>query len=469
MISRVAAAIGAIRLLGTAGVKPAHAQASVTCESMDNRYKSCRVSTNGSVRLERQVSQTSCVYGRTWGFDYNAVWVDRGCRGVFTVGGSGSGWNSGNSGQRLTCSSDDRQYQFCRVQTRGDVRLVRQLSQDACVAGRTWGFQSDGIWVVNGCRGEFEVGYYDVNWSNGNRTVTCESDDNKYRRCRVWTYGTVGVQKQLSKTTCRRNINWGYDQEGIWVNDGCRAVFTVGAGGGGWGTWPGGGNTGGSGLVNQARSACTNESTRRGYQNVSVTSANQSSGSVNVSLRGYRSNRQYNIGCTYEPRSGGRVRIVSEDMVGGGGTGNVVDLGRRGCENKAREMGYQSVTVRSATQSGNDIDVDMNARQGNQNWYLRCRYRADRNQATIYDQSQGSGRGGGGNLIQTAQSSCTAQARSQGYQVASMGQTRQMSEMVKVSFVLRRGNSYYPSGECNYIIRDRVSTVAPGNPGPQPR
>ena len=155
MISRVAAAIGAILLLGTAGAKTAHAQASVTCESMDNRYKSCRVSTNGSVRLERQVSQTSCVYGRTWGFDYNAVWVDRGCRGVFTVGGSGSGWNSGNSGQRLTCSSDDRQYQFCRVQTRGDVRLVRQLSQDACVAGRTWGFQGNQLWVDDGCRARF--------------------------------------------------------------------------------------------------------------------------------------------------------------------------------------------------------------------------------------------------------------------------------------------------------------------------
>lgn len=384
MTSRAAVAIGAILLLGATGVRTAHAQASVTCESMDNRYKSCRVNTNGSVRLDRQVSRTACVYGRTWGFDYNAVWVDRGCRGIFTVGGSGSGWNTGNNGRRLTCSSEDRQYQLCRVQTRGDVRLVRQLSRDACVAGRTWGFQSDGIWVVGGCRAEFEVGYYDVNWSNGKRTVTCESDDNRYRRCRVWTYGTVSVQKQLSKTTCRRNTNWGYDQEGIWVNDGCRAVFSIGSGGGGWGTWPG--NPGGGSVVNQARSACTTESQRRGYQNVSVSHANQGgAGSINVYLRGYRSTRQYNIGCTYEPRSGGRVRITSEEMVGGG---NVVDLGRKGCENQARSIGYQSVVVRSSNQQGSDVNVEMTGRQSNRNYTLKCRYRADRNEARIYDQAE---------------------------------------------------------------------------------
>ncbi len=468
MISRVAAAIGAILLLGTTGAKAAHAQASVTCESMDNRYKSCRANTNGSVRLERQVSQTPCIYGRTWGFDYNNVWVDRGCRGVFTMGGSGSGWNSGNNGQRVTCSSEDRKYQLCRVQTRGDVRLVRQLSQDACVAGRTWGFQSDGIWVVGGCRAEFEIGYYDVNWSDGNRTITCESDDNRYRRCRVWTYGTVRIQKQLSKTNCRSNSNWGYDREGIWVNDGCRAVFIVGSGGGGWGNWPGNpGNPGGGGNnVNQGRNACINEARTRGYQNISATNANQSGSNVNVSMRAARSSRQYNVSCIYEVRNN-RARLTAEDVVGG--AGSVVDLGRKGCENQARSMGYQSVVVRNASQQGSDVEVDMTGRQGNRNWNLRCRYRADRNEARIYDQSeQGSG-GGGGNLIQTAQSSCTAQARSQGYQVSSMGQTRQMSEMVKVYFVLRRGNTSYPSGECNYIIRDRVSTVAPGNPGPQPR
>lgn len=399
MTFRVAGALAAMFLLGAIGARAVHAQATITCESMDNSYRDCRINTNGSVRLERQISSTPCVYGKTWGFDYNSVWVDRGCRGLFAAGGSGSGWNSGNSGQRVTCSSINDQYQRCSVPTRGDVRLVKQLSKDACIAGNTWGFQNDFIWVRNGCRAEFQVGYYDVDWNGGNRTITCESDDNNYRRCRTWTYGTVRVQRQLSKTTCSLNRNWGYDREGIWVKDGCRAVFNVGAGSGGWGDW--GGNQGGGG--------------------------------------------------NYP----------------GGNTGAVVSAGRQACQAEASRMGYRSVAIRNAHQSGNDVEVEMSASNQGQTWTLKCKYRPNQRKATIYDQSSGST--GGTASVSTAQSSCSTKARSMGYQVQSMGTYRVMSEAIKVYFVLTRNGATYPQAECNYILRDKVSTVAPGSPARKPR
>lgn len=35
--------------------------------------------------LARQRSGNACIYGRTWGYDSNSVWVSRGCRGDFAV------------------------------------------------------------------------------------------------------------------------------------------------------------------------------------------------------------------------------------------------------------------------------------------------------------------------------------------------------------------------------------------------
>ena len=41
------------------------------------------------------------------------------------------------------------------VDGRGRVQLVRQLSNAACIEGRTWGRDARGVWVTDGCRAEF--------------------------------------------------------------------------------------------------------------------------------------------------------------------------------------------------------------------------------------------------------------------------------------------------------------------------
>jgi hypothetical protein len=86
-------------------------QESVTCESNDNRRNVCRIETRGGVRLARQKSDAPCVQGRTWGYNRNAIWVDRGCRAEFEVGRYGGGGDRYGSGEedRRQKTEDRRQ------------------------------------------------------------------------------------------------------------------------------------------------------------------------------------------------------------------------------------------------------------------------------------------------------------------------------------------------------------------------
>jgi hypothetical protein len=135
----------------------------VYCASDDGRRNVCPTDTRGGVQLARQRSGSPCDFGRTWGYDRKGIWVDRGCRADFQIGGGGGGggggWQPGGGGvQVVTCSSDNMGRQNCPVNTRGGVRLVRQRSDADCIYNRTWGYDGRGIWVDRGCRADFEVG-----------------------------------------------------------------------------------------------------------------------------------------------------------------------------------------------------------------------------------------------------------------------------------------------------------------------
>jgi hypothetical protein len=75
------------------------------------------------------------------------------------AGGSGTGLGGRprpDSGV-ITCASDDGRRVSCEADTRGGVRLVRQISGSPCQEGSTWGYDKRGIWVDRGCRAEFDV------------------------------------------------------------------------------------------------------------------------------------------------------------------------------------------------------------------------------------------------------------------------------------------------------------------------
>ena len=128
----------------------------IRCSS-NGRRVACNADTGGGVRLVRQLSGARCQEGSTWGYDSRAIWVDRGCRAEFELSGSSRGaYQSGNS-RTITCESQNGQRVDCGADTRGGVRMVRQLSGSGCQENSTWGYDSRGIWVDRGCRAEFQV------------------------------------------------------------------------------------------------------------------------------------------------------------------------------------------------------------------------------------------------------------------------------------------------------------------------
>ena len=141
----------------------------VTCESHDMGRTRCDVPWRDA-RLVDQISDTRCVRGRNWGVDRRGLWVDRGCSGRFVAAGGrdrgddrdhgdwhpGPGWDSRFN---VACESRDFQYHFCAVDLggAGRVSVARQISDTACIEGRTWGSNRAGVWVNGGCAAEFSV------------------------------------------------------------------------------------------------------------------------------------------------------------------------------------------------------------------------------------------------------------------------------------------------------------------------
>jgi len=212
----------------------ASAQGTITCESNDGGRKYCGNANPGQVSLARQLSQAACIQGNSWGVDNQGLWVDRGCRAEFRVGG----WNGGgNEGSTVTCESNDGNRKYCGRYNPGQVSLQRQISGASCMQGQTWGVDGQGLWVDRGCRAEFTIN----SWNNGGNgsSVTCESNDGNRKYCGYAANGQVSLQRQLSQAACIQWQTWGVDNQGLWVDRGCRAVFNVGGNGG---NWNGGGN-----------------------------------------------------------------------------------------------------------------------------------------------------------------------------------------------------------------------------------
>ncbi|MGQ0658000.1 MAG: DUF3011 domain-containing protein [Chromatiales bacterium] len=134
----------------------------------------------------------------------------------------------------IICGSAGSEFRRCNVDTQGEVRFLRQISNAACVQGENWGYDVRGIWVDGGCHAEFAFGRSTTaapaqSAAVGEKIVVCESEYRQYRYCPASTQGAVAIKRQLSPTACVEGKNWGYDVNGIWVSDNCRAEFAYGA------------------------------------------------------------------------------------------------------------------------------------------------------------------------------------------------------------------------------------------------
>ena len=184
----------------------------------------------------------------------------------------------------VRCESIGSRRNFCRVETRGTVRISRQLSQRSCIQGRNWSYNSQGIWVTGGCRADFAIssrnvyrnsnGYsnrytsnqYGTNYGSGS---TYANGDNGYRNndyrnneyrdsnsdyrnsesghthyvdssgqlihCQATADGRTYcgdhdhryVMSGTRDPDCIEGQTWGRDDRGTWVSGDCNADFSI--------------------------------------------------------------------------------------------------------------------------------------------------------------------------------------------------------------------------------------------------
>jgi hypothetical protein len=59
------------------------------------------------------------------------------------------------------------------------------------------------------------------------RRITCESNDNRRQYCAADTRSGVRLSRVTGNAQCVEGSTWGYDQNGVWVDRGCRAEFEM--------------------------------------------------------------------------------------------------------------------------------------------------------------------------------------------------------------------------------------------------
>ena len=75
---------------------------------------------------------------------------------------SAKAWQSSTPSQTMptviTCTSTKGERQVCKADTTAGVALLRSTGESNCLLGNTWGYDSAGVWVSDGCGGEFALG-----------------------------------------------------------------------------------------------------------------------------------------------------------------------------------------------------------------------------------------------------------------------------------------------------------------------
>ena len=57
----------------------------------------------------------------------------------------------------ISCSSETGKQQHCPADTTAGVVLLKSTGSTGCLLGKTWGYDDTGIWVKDGCGGDFMV------------------------------------------------------------------------------------------------------------------------------------------------------------------------------------------------------------------------------------------------------------------------------------------------------------------------
>ena len=58
----------------------------------------------------------------------------------------------------VSCVSKGKERQQCSADTRAGIVMLRPTGEAACLLGRNWGYDDQGVWVSEGCGGDFATG-----------------------------------------------------------------------------------------------------------------------------------------------------------------------------------------------------------------------------------------------------------------------------------------------------------------------
>lgn len=185
----------------------------------------------------------------------------------------------GGAVQTVQCASMAFQYNHCSMDTRNGVS-IGMITNQPCRQGQTWGWDRGGVWVTGNCRAYFKsvsggcaggggypgggigsgAGYPGGGYPGGGnpgsgigsgagigngypgnaypgggigsgaevsgQIIQCSSWERQPARCPAHTRNGVALV-QVRGGQCTRNRSWGWDENGIWVNSGCRATFRL--------------------------------------------------------------------------------------------------------------------------------------------------------------------------------------------------------------------------------------------------
>lgn len=150
----------------------------------------------------------------------------------------------------IECGSINQQFQRCALDVSGGVELLSQISRALCDQDRTWGYDDQGLWVKDGCRGVFTAlapsgdqavvarhspvvprppgPMEDDKPADQIAEVYCASNRNRYQHCDTDTRGrSMHLVHEFSDDACRYGSTWGYNSRGIWVDRGCVGLFRM--------------------------------------------------------------------------------------------------------------------------------------------------------------------------------------------------------------------------------------------------
>jgi hypothetical protein len=65
---------------------------------------------------------------------------------------------AGASASLVSCASEGIERRSCPADTSGGIALIRATGSAPCLLGRNWGYDDQGVWVSEGCGGEFMLG-----------------------------------------------------------------------------------------------------------------------------------------------------------------------------------------------------------------------------------------------------------------------------------------------------------------------